>query len=561
MASAWQEAAAQQAEEMSARFRQLLIKGLALLRSELGLDLGLQPKLYPSWVFLAVPISLGLLVLLLLCTAGRGSGKKRPREEREQPAVVQPKAPVLNKVAKSEDPKKKPKKKPAEKAKPNGRPVELSEEEVTPTVKKDIVKQPLDDKKNEKAKKNKKKQKGDAKQTSPTQDKKEAEEGNWETKVSNREKRQQRKRDKGTESDSVPFVETTNSIISEPFISVTTQSTGVRKSKGSSDISTVNGSGWNEKQSKPLSSQFVEEKWTSSSSIGKKKPEPCTWNQDTADTNGKEWSAPWSERPIFPTISAWSSVDGRMSAPEPRPSFTTIGLNSTLSASVSDPITQSSVPDNQWDAVPSEPCIDDEWSGSNGVTTADSTSDWKAPAEEWGNYGEEEPVPAPQLDEPEQEVQKVNEKEKEEAATAGTTTSKTKKKKKKKKKQGEESGSPTQDAEGIDKEASDEFKEEPIQVRPQPERVIPVVVGKTSETKVIKSELETRQHAVFTETSVSLIHSISEKGPSQVQQPQETSTSNTKQNSVPAPSQAKSEESWESPKQVQKKKKKARRET
>ncbi|KAM8966368.1 protein LYRIC isoform 4-T4 [Pelodytes ibericus] len=559
MTSGWQEAASQQAEEMSNRFRQLLTTGLGLLRTELGLDLGLEPKRYPSWVFLAVPISFGLLLLLLcVCGSGRGSGnKKRLKEEREH-IVSEPKVPVPAKNGKAEDLKKKNKKKPSEKAKQaNGRPAELVQEEIITTVKKDNVKQALDvDKKNEKIKKNKKKLKSDSKQVqhSSTVEKKEAEEGNWETKISNREKRQQRKRDKGTDSDVSGF-DTTTSIISETYTSVSSHS-AVRKTKGVSEMSAVNGTGWNEKPAKLITSQLGEEKWVPAASSGKKKTEPCTWNQEAGDSNGKDWSAPWSERPIFPSLTAWTNVDGRISKPEQRPtSFPTIGLTNTVPAAVSDPVTQPNAPDSQWDVTP-ESCVDDEWSGLNGSNSGDPSSDWNAPEEVWGNYGEEEPVSAIKPEELDQEAPKVD-NEKDEASAQNSAGSKTKKKKKKKKKQGDESGSPTQDGEGIDIEV-DNIQEPSTPAPPQPNKVIPAVVGKTAEVKK-KSEEEIRPNTVLSESSVSVINILSEKSPSKVQ-PQEKSPSVTKQNIVPPPSQGKSEENWESPKQV-KKKKKARRET
>ncbi|XP_041423107.1 uncharacterized protein LOC446286 isoform X1 [Xenopus laevis] len=560
MAAGWQEAAAQQAEEVSARVRQLVSTGLGLLRTELGVDLGLQPQRYPSWVFLAVPLSLGLLVLFVCAGAlGRNSaGKKRLREKREEPLQLDNPVP-LPKSLKADDPKKKNKKKPTEKPKPNGRPVELVEEDITSIIKKESLKQSLEaDKKNEKAKKNKKKLKSDAKQTqqSSNQDKKEVEEGNWETKVSHREKRQQRKRDKGTDSD---IVETINSVVNEQFTSGS-HSAGTRKSKGTSDNNVVNGSGWREKPAKTLSSQLGEEKWALSASAGKKKAEPCTWNPNANDTNGKDWGVSWSERPIFPSISAWSNVDGRMTKTEQRKtSFTAMGLNNSVPASVSEPISQPAISESQWDSTSNEPCIDDEWSGLNGLNSSDPTSDWNAPAEEWGNWGEKEPVNVPQAEEPEQLTKVLEEeKENEESSAQGAASSKTKKKKKKKKKQGEESGS-AQDTENAESEAVGEFHEEKTPAPPQPAKISPAVVVKASEPKK-QPEEETRHHNVFTEPSVSVKHSISEKSPSQVQQQKEKSSSNSKQNSVPPPSQAKSEESWESPKQV-KKKKKARRET
>ncbi|XP_056378397.1 protein LYRIC [Hyla sarda] len=551
MSSGWQEAAAQQAEEVSSRLRQLLIKGLGLLRSELGLELGLQPQRYPSWVFLAVPVSLGLLFLFLLlhCATSRGSprSKRAAHHEKEQPAT-QIRAPAPSKALKVEEPKKKSKKKAAEKAKPNGRPVELAEEVVIPTVKKESSKQPLDaEKKNEKIKKNKKKPKADSKstQSSSNQDKKEAEEGNWETKISNKEKRQQRKRDKGADTD----VGASDTAV-EAFTTISTQSTNIRKSKGQSEASAVNGSSWNEKPTKVIPSQLVEEKWVPpTNTAGKKKAEPSTWNQDTVDSNGKEWSAPWSERSIFPGIATWSTVDSRLNSSEKRPQFSTIGINKAVSAAVNDSVPQTSSTDNQWEGTPAEPSIDDEWSGLNGLNSGDPSSDWSAPAEEWGNYGEEDTAPNPQTEEPEQEVPKVSDDDKDKDEQAGQTAASKTKKKKKKKKKPEESA--TQEAENA-KDTGDDHKQNSV-----PAPVIPTVVTKSKEQKEKKTVQETRLH---TEAPVSAKHNNPEKKPPQAKQPQETNASISKQNSVAPPSQAKSEESWESPKQV-KKKKKARRET
>ncbi|KAG8441784.1 hypothetical protein GDO86_010819 [Hymenochirus boettgeri] len=560
MAAGWQEAVVQQAEEVSARVRQLVTAGLGILRQEYGVDLEWQPHKYPDWVFLAAPLALGLVLLLtlLFCVS---PGKKRVKEQKEEePVQQQNKVPVACKPpVRAEEPKKKTKKKPTEKVKPNGRPVEIPDEVIIPGVKNDNLKHPSDaEKKTEKTKKSKKK-KSDPKQTqqSSNQDKKEAEEGNWETKISNREKRQQRRRDKGTDSD-INVGETT-SLVNEQLL-YGSSSTGIRKSKGLGDGTVVNGSGWNEKPSKVLSSQLGEEKWTSSAPVVKKKAEACSWNQDANDANGKEWNAPWGGHPIFSSISAWSNVDGRMNAPEQRPpSFTAMGLNNSIPATVSEPVSQSAVPESQWDAAPIEPSIDDEWSGLNGLNSSDPTSDWNAPAEEWGNWGEEEPVNIPQSEEHEQELLKVSEEEKDKEDSAQGSGKSKPKKKKKKKKQGEELGSSTQDAENKEKKGTDEVKRSAPQAPSQPVRTTPAVALKKSESKK-QSKEENRHHKMFSEPSIPVLQNISEKNTSQVQQAQETSSLISKQNSVPPSSKAKSEESWESPKQV-KKKKKARRET
>lgn len=122
MVSGWQEAAAQHAEEVSARLRQLLTSGLGLLRTELGVELGLQPQLYPSWVFLAVPAFLALLLLLLLlhcASSSRGSPTRRAAtaEDTEPAHHLTKAAPLTTKTGRLEEAKKKSKKKVADKAK------------------------------------------------------------------------------------------------------------------------------------------------------------------------------------------------------------------------------------------------------------------------------------------------------------------------------------------------------------------------------------------------------------------------------------------------------------
>ncbi|TKC40507.1 hypothetical protein EI555_018850 [Monodon monoceros] len=138
--------------------------------------------------------------------------------------------------------------------------------------------------------------------------------GAWETKISHREKRQQRKRDKvqsdsGSLDSTIPGIENTITVTTEQ---VTTASfpVGSKKNKVSSGLNenlTVNGGGWNEKSVK-LSSQISagEEKWNSVSppSAGKRKTEPSAWGQDGGDANanGKDWGRSWSDRSIFSGI-------------------------------------------------------------------------------------------------------------------------------------------------------------------------------------------------------------------------------------------------------------------
>ncbi|XP_024427808.1 protein LYRIC isoform X2 [Desmodus rotundus] len=580
-ARSWQDELAQQAEEGSARLREMLSVGLGFLRTELGLDLGLEPKRYPGWVILVGTVALGLLLLFLLgygwAAACAGARKKRrsPPRKREEAAAAPASAAddlALLKQLRSEDQKKKNRKKLPEKPKPNGRTVEVAEEEVALTPRNVTAKLPLEtDKKNEKSKKNKKKSKSDAKavQNSSRHDGKEVDEGAWETKISHREKRQQRKRDKvqtdcGSLDSTIPGIENTITVTTEQLTTASFP-VGSKKNKGDSHLNvqvsnfksgkgdptlqvssglnenlTVNGGGWNEKSIKPSSQISTgEEPWNSISpaSAGKRKTEPSAWGQDTGDTNanGKDWGRSWSDRSIFS------------------------GIGSTA-----EPVSQSTTSDYQWDVSRNQPYIDDEWSGLNGLSPADPSSDWNAPAEEWGNWVDEERASLLKSQEPIPDDQKVSDDDKEKGEGA-LSTGKSKKKKKKKKKQGDDN-SPAQDPEEIEKEIKEELPVNTSKVRPKQEKPFSLKTISTSdpaEALVKNSQpIKTLPPAVSTEPSVTLSKSDSDKSSSQVPpmlQESDKSKSNTKQNSVP-PSQTKSETSWESPKQI-KKKKKARRET
>ncbi|XP_057647652.1 protein LYRIC isoform X2 [Chionomys nivalis] len=546
-ARSWQDELAQQAEEGSARLRELLSAGLGFLRTELGLDLGLEPKRYPGWVILVGTGALGLLLLFLLgygwAAACAGARKKRrsPPRKREETAASAPapEDPAQLKTLRSDEQKKKNRKKPPEKPKSNGRTVEVPEDEVVRTPRSITAKQPPEtDKKNEKSKKNKKKSKSDAKavQNSSRHDGKEVDEGAWETKISHREKRQQRKRDKvltdsGSLDSTIPGIENTITVTTEQLTTASFP-VGSKKNKGDSHLNvqvsnfksgkgdsalqvssglnenlTVNGGGWNEKSVK-LSSQMSagEEKWNSvpPASAGKRKTEPSAWTQDPADANanGKDWGRNWSDRSIF--------------------------------------------------------------SGIDGLSSADPSSDWNAPAEEWGNWVDEERASLLKSQEPIPNDQRVSDDDKEKGEGV-LPTGKSKKKKKKKKKQGEDNAL-SQDTEELEKDNGEELPVNTSKAHPKQERAFSLKTVSTSDPAEVlvknSQPIKTLPPAVSTEPSVTLSKGDSDKSSSQVPSmlpDTDKPKSNPKQNSVP-PSQTKSETNWESPKQI-KKKKKARRET
>ncbi|XP_051058568.1 protein LYRIC isoform X3 [Phodopus roborovskii] len=549
-ARSWQDELAQQAEEGSARLRELLSAGLGFLRTELGLDLGLEPKRYPGWVILVGTGALGLLLLFLLgygwaaaCAGARKKRRSPPRKREEAAAAPAPEDPAQLKNLRSDEQKKKNRKKLPEKPKPNGRTIEVPEDEIVRTPRSTTAKQPLEtDKKNEKSKKNKKKSKSDAKavQNSSRHDGKEVDEGDSHLNV-------QVSNFKSGKGDSA-----------------------LQVSSGLNENLTVNGGGWNEKSVK-LSSQMSagEEKWNSvpPASAGKRKTEPPAWTQDTADANanGKDWGRNWSDRSIFSGIAAWSSVARGMSASQQNSaSFASLTLNSAVSGSTAEPVSQSTTSDYQWDVSRNQPYIDDEWSGLNGLSSADPSSDWNAPAEEWGNWVDEERASLLKSQEPIPNDQRVSDDDKEKGEGA-LPTGKSKKKKKKKKKQGEDN-SLTQDTEDLEKDIREELPMNTSKAHPKQERAFSLKTTSTSDPAEVlvknSQPVKTLPPAVSTEPSVTLSKGDSDKSSSQVPpmlQDTDKPKSNAKQNSVP-PSQTKSESNWESPKQI-KKKKKARRET
>ncbi|XP_029299472.1 metadherin a isoform X2 [Cottoperca gobio] len=426
--------ALEKAELLSSRLKEILSSGQGYVLAQFGVDLGLKPDVYPTWVILSTA-AVGLLLLLCLSWAtvcgGLFVGKKRgspvPQGNRE------PGKANVAKIAKPEEQKKRNKKKTLEKnTQSNGQPVAVAQEEVKVTEV-HAVQAPVQ------VKKNKKKTKTNVKpvQYVSANNGKEPDDGAWETKVSNREKKQQRRKDMGSgDSGSPGGVEVPKSNTEAP---VTTAPTNTKKNRGNHESlhsrtagkgdttsgavassrreePSVNGGGWIDMSLKiPRQMGAVDgTKWSAISAPThyRAPPKPQSWGKETQ---------------------AWSGIDGRIKTDLNSVTFSMLGLNPT------DPISNSA--ELQWARRPD---VDDEWSGYNGVAAVDPSSDWNAPVEHWGNY-EEPPVlvtPAPPLKE--QPVpNKVSEEEKDTDDLA-SEAAKSKKKRKKKKKSEEEAASEAQ---------------------------------------------------------------------------------------------------------------------
>ncbi|KAL6456870.1 hypothetical protein MHYP_G00338330 [Metynnis hypsauchen] len=529
MAATWRTAALEQAELVSDRLRRLASSGLHFLHSEFGLDLGVNPELWPSWVILTATL-IGLLVAVWWVVACGGAARRKrgagAKQSRVNVSVTAAATTVTEsgktpqaKTAKPEEPKKKSKKKAGEKkTQPNGRTAPEPREEIkviqevpkqapvvaaapAPPPPAPAPAQPLADKA-DKAKKSKKKTKPEVKQSQSvsTTDGKEPDEGAWETKVSNREKRQQRRKDKGPgdDSGSPGGGNHAGQLTEQPVASVPANTKKNKESLNSKSEKTekaekrvdidaaappsrnpVNSGSWTEMPVKlpPQVSASDSKKWSVGvKASGHRNSEPLAWGQESE-------------------VGSWTNMDGRIKTELNTVKFSMLGLNS----SAGNPVAQSAADMGKWEAVPA---VDVQWSGFNGLGATDPSSDWNAPTEVWGNY--EEPkaeTPAAQPI-PVSQPPKLQDSEDDKEKGDPSGSSKSKRRKKKKKKPEDENAVPQVNAEG----------------RPAPAE---------------SSAAKPRPHV-----------------------PQEEPA---KQNVLPPAGQKKADQNWEQPKQVQKKK--ARRET
>lgn len=435
--------ALEKAELLSSRLRELVSSGQGLVRTQFGVDLGLKPELYPSWLVLSAAAGSLLLLLLLVASwaavcggggSGGGGGERLVRKKRaslvNQDGDETGKASFINQSVKQEEPKKRNRKKAGEKkTQSNGQPLVVAQEEVKETVaasktapqikaeKVNEVKAPVQ------IKKTKKKPKTDVKPVPvlSTSEGKEPDDGAWETKVSNREKRQQRRKDKGSEDSGSPgSVEASKPHAEKPAVPVTNKKKRGNNENQHSRLNTKGDTTSGKGKAETLSSSSTFRGEPTVNGGGSLKV-----TSQSGSVEGKKWSPvsasarykpPTDTQPWAPeSQGVWSSIDGKMKTIP----FSVPQLNST------DPLSNSAK--LQW---ANQTSVDDQWSGVKGMAP-DSTSDWNAPAEHWGNYEESPALVAPttlQKDQP-----KASEDEKDiDDPSAGAAKSKKKKKKKKK---------------------------------------------------------------------------------------------------------------------------------
>ncbi|XP_077446771.1 uncharacterized protein LOC144067134 [Stigmatopora argus] len=415
----WRGFALEKAELLGGRLKDLMSSGQAFVRSRLGWDLGLDPELYPTWLVLTTAALGALLVLAAFWAAFCGGGNDRRRKRSVPQPQPQPQTPPppgsirtgqlaaktpLNKSAKPEETKRKNVKKAGDKKpQPNGQPasaVVVQQEVKVPKVlprpppvktRKATKPQeplPVQVKKDKKRKANVKA----AAAAVITLDGKESDEGAWETKVSNREKKQQRRKDKGPETLAVP--EDANAAKSH----VKKKSTGAHESQPSRSVVKAppaarggeGGDGRRDFSGKtPTSAETV--KW---GSLHRGPGEP---RSQESERGSRTWLANGNSDPDAVSYSALRANPAELAEP-------------------------------QWTGQGDGQC-----GASNGV---DLGSDWSAPAEHWGNY-EGPPLTTQPMERP--PAAKVASVEKDEQDPAGGAAISKKKRKKKKKNEEEAS--------------------------------------------------------------------------------------------------------------------------
>ncbi|KAG1936648.1 protein LYRIC isoform X2 [Pimephales promelas] len=403
MAPGWQEIASQHVEQITGYVRETLSTGLVYLKSELGIDLGLNPDLCAPWLLL-LTAWVGLVFLVILwVSVCRGFFKSLTGTETGDTAEnTEPGQPVK----KADEPKRRNRKKNAEKkAQRNGLAVEPQEDA------KVLDDQELPEVKTDKAKKNKKKPKPTAKEkkSSVSVDGKEPDEGTWETKVSNREKRQLKRKDK-TSGDGSGSPEATAALTAINTIEPVQTTPEEQETNITTTVSTP-----------PVQREEVDPPEVEASFVQDAVVPQVTscWEEGLA-VNGSGVSDVGLQRPpqmASVRAESWTSMTVPTERQTSEPSVWSQDME---------------VPDLSWSAQPPVP-VDDEWSGIKS-TSADPSCDWNAPSEEWGNYVEQQPVSTiqPEPSVPEVAQESDDEKDKDEAGAPGSVKAKKKKKKKKK---------------------------------------------------------------------------------------------------------------------------------
>uniref|UniRef100_A0A8C2J7N5 Metadherin b n=1 Tax=Cyprinus carpio TaxID=7962 RepID=A0A8C2J7N5_CYPCA len=281
MAPGWQEIASQHVEQITGYVRETLSTGLVYLKSELGIDLGLNPDLCAPWLLLITAWGGLLLILILWVSVCRGLSKRLS----ETGDIADNTGPPQT-AKKADEPRRRNRKK-------NIRLQRVASRRLQVEPKRALW-----------CSKNKKKAKPPAKdkKSSTSLDGKEPEEGTWETKVSNREKRQQRRKDKApgdgsgspvatAASSAINTLEEVQTAPEEPetTISTTVSTPPVQREVEVPDLS------WSAQPSVP-----VDDEWSGINSTSA--DVSCDWNAPSEEWGNYIGQHPVSAAPLEPPV-------------------------------------------------------------------------------------------------------------------------------------------------------------------------------------------------------------------------------------------------------------------
>ncbi|XP_072107438.1 uncharacterized protein [Mobula birostris] len=271
-------------------------------------------------------------------------------------------------------------------------------------------------------------------------EKSEEEAGDWVTKISNREKRQQRKERQKKKCDVTCVADPTVPLHSDGN---RTASRTVKDYRGSDDQEeTITwkappdsagdaASNWNEATDKPNVWHFPGGGDNSTVGWGPsdKPMAPSGWGVATKDlsSSGADWETVDSvEKDIFSNIGTWDNKAGVKNPPVTFGAFPdppeTITQDNTSS--------QDSPARCHLSASLSSHVIDEAWLGLDDPFAVDLNSDWSPPTEEWGNWTGEEILIVQEV---EKEKLKMSEEEEEKSQMNPASSGKSKRKKRKKK--------------------------------------------------------------------------------------------------------------------------------
>ncbi|KAM9824126.1 protein LYRIC-like [Neosynchiropus ocellatus] len=366
MAGDWRDFAQGHADWLASHLKNTVSSMESYVRTQFGVDLGLKHEWYPPWVLLLTAATVGLLLLgVAFCGASWVGVKKRRSQEKSSASNK----PTVVKNVNPQEPKKRNRKKATEKkVLSNGQPATLAQHPVkapevvskkpppTRAAKVSAPKAAATQVKKESTKTKTEPPKPRLVQPVSTNSGRSHDEGAWETKVSSRERRQQRRKDKNSETSVSPGGGAPGKIPPEASVAK-------NKNKNAANVHFVPTS---RRAEAPDNNDGG---WINVTSKGSARGGPTEGTKSGSNSSAPKFKAPSEaqEKPVRTGPNSMKKTD----------------LNPVSFSKINPTDSMTSAVEFQWS---SQRGVDDDWSALNGVVSMDTSSDWNAPAEYWGNY-------------------------------------------------------------------------------------------------------------------------------------------------------------------------------